>query len=150
MKLTVSKSKAFVHEGKTRGSRNHFTPSKNKIDSPEVGGGWRSLDDYLREMTMLTWLQAIKDSDPDYDYKIYWIKYDQLIFALLRYDQALYSIIYTVDSDQLTNGDFKPAISTENCVSSSKSIRKALVQVNAQTNAYILLACHRETSEILQ
>ena len=68
--MTVYNSKAFVLEEKIDDSQTYFIPSKIKVDLPEASG-YRSLDDFVRELTMLRWLEAIKNSDPVYDYTLY-------------------------------------------------------------------------------
>ena len=66
---TVSNSKAFVSKDQTHDSQNHYTQIKTKIDVPKVGinGG---LDNFVREIAMLRWLEATKTSDPAYDYSL--------------------------------------------------------------------------------
>ena len=67
--MIVFKSKAFVQKDTIHDGQTHFTPSKIKVDLPEASS-YRSLDDFVREMTMLRWLEAMKNSDPVYDYTV--------------------------------------------------------------------------------
>ena len=67
--LTVSNSEAFVNKERTHDSQNHSTLIKTEIDVPKVDI-IRGLDDFVREVAMLRWLEATKNSDPLYDYSL--------------------------------------------------------------------------------
>ena len=67
--LTVSNSKAFANKEQTHDNQKHSTPLKIKIDDPRFGD-YHRLDDFVRELAMLSWLEASKNSDPVYDYTV--------------------------------------------------------------------------------
>ena len=67
--VIVSNSKAFANKERAHDSQNHTTLIKTKIDVPKVGI-YEVLDDFVREIAMLRWLEATKNSDPIYDYSL--------------------------------------------------------------------------------